>query len=78
MLAQVGSSVIHSLPDIAVPTLVLVGEDDKPFLAATDYMVAKIPNSTKAVIPNAGHAANIHNPEDFNRAMGRFLDELPN
>ncbi len=78
MLAQVGSGVIHSLPDIAVPTLVLVGEDDKPFLAATDYMVAKIPNSTKVVIPNAGHAANIHNPEDFNRAMGTFLDGLPN
>ncbi len=77
MLAQTGSDVIYSLPDITVPTLVLVGEDDKPFLAATDYMVAKIPNSQKTVVPNAGHAANLHNPEAFNRAMGAFLDELP-
>ena len=77
MLTQADARVINSLPDIAVPTLVLVGENDTPFLAATDYMAAKIAGSTKAVIPNAGHAANLHNPEAFNRAMGDFLDGLP-
>lgn len=73
MLAQSDASVINSLPEIAVPALVLVGENDTNFLAATDYMAAKIPNSTKVVIPNAGHAANLHNPEAFNAAMGDFL-----
>lgn len=77
MLVQADARVINSLPDIAVPTLVLVGEDDTPFLAATEYMAAKIPNATKAVIAKAGHAANIHNPPDFNRAVGDFLDGLP-
>ena len=76
MLAQDGAGVINALPDIRVPTLVLVGENDTNFLAATDYMAAKIPNSSKVVIPNAGHAANLHNPEAFNRAMGDFLTGL--
>lgn len=76
MLAQGGSRVISSLPDIKVPTLVLVGENDTNFRAATDYMAAKIPNSTKVVIPSAGHAANLHNPEAFDRAMGDFLAGL--
>jgi pimeloyl-ACP methyl ester carboxylesterase len=28
------------------------------------------------VIPHAGHAANIDQPEAFNRAIGDFLDAL--
>lgn len=77
MLTQSDASVIESLPDIAVPALVLVGADDTNFLAATDYMAAKIPNAVKVVIPDAGHAANIHQPEAFNDAMRSFLATLP-
>lgn len=76
MLAHDNSEVIFSLPDIAKPTLVLVGEEDKPFLAATDYMAAKIAGSHKAVVAKAGHAANIDNPEGFNAAMSAFLEQL--
>ena len=39
-------------------------------------MAAKIPGAKKVVIPNAGHAANIDQPEAFNRAIGDFLDAL--
>jgi pimeloyl-ACP methyl ester carboxylesterase len=77
MLAQENAGVINSLPDIAVPTLVLAGSNDTPFLAATDYMAAKIPGARKVIIPDAGHAANLHQPAAFNRAMGDFLTSLP-
>ncbi|HVY89425.1 MAG TPA: alpha/beta fold hydrolase [Hyphomonadaceae bacterium] len=73
MLTQRDARVIESLPGISVPSLVLVGADDKPFLAAADYMAAKIPGAAKVVIPNAGHAANIDQPEAFNRAVTEFL-----
>lgn len=73
MLAQVDDSAINSLPEIRVPTLVLAGANDKPFLAATDYMVSKIPNATKVIIDGAGHAANIDQPEAFNAAVKNFL-----
>ena len=75
-LAQFDSQVAESLPSIRVPTLVLAGERDEPFLAATDYMAAKIPNATRVLIPRAGHAANIEQPQAFNQAVRSFLSTL--
>jgi pimeloyl-ACP methyl ester carboxylesterase len=76
-LAQFDARVIESLESIRVPTLVVVGERDEPFLAATDYMAAKIPNATKVVVPDAGHAVNIDQPQAFDRAVRSFLSTLP-
>jgi pimeloyl-ACP methyl ester carboxylesterase len=76
MLAQRDARVINSLPDIKVPALVVVGENDTPFLNAASYMAAKIPGARKVVIPNAGHAANVDQPELFNAAMLEFLKDL--
>jgi pimeloyl-ACP methyl ester carboxylesterase len=75
-LVQRDSRVIESLESIGVPTLGVVGERDEAFLAATDYMAAKIPNATKVIIPGAGHAANIEQPLAFNQAVGAFLSAL--
>ena len=77
MLTQRDARVIELLPQIKVPSLVVVGADDTPFLAASDYMAAKIPAATKAVIPNAGHAVNIDQPEAFIAAVEPFLDSVP-
>ena len=76
MLAQENDDVIQSLEKIAVPALVLVGANDTNFLAATDYMAKKISGARKAVIPDSGHAANLHQPAAFNRAMEEFLTGL--
>ncbi|MFL6827728.1 MAG: alpha/beta fold hydrolase [Bradyrhizobium sp.] len=77
MLAQRNARVIESLPGIRVPTLVVVGADDAPFLAASDYMAAKIPGAKKVVIPAAGHAVNIDQPQAFVEAVLPFLENLP-
>ncbi|WP_430420014.1 alpha/beta fold hydrolase [Phenylobacterium sp.] len=76
MLTQRDAGVILSLPDIRVPSIVVVGSEDTPFLAAGDYMAAKIPGAKKAVIEGAGHAANIDQPEAFNAAIVGFLEGL--
>ena len=76
MLAQRDARVIESLPGIKVPSLVVVGADDTPFLAASDYMAAKIPGAQKVVVPNAGHAVNIDQPQAFIEAVLPFLDSL--
>ncbi len=76
MLTQQDDSVIRSLETIRVPTLVLVGANDTNFLAATDYMAAKVPGATKVTIPDAGHASNLHQPTAFNRAVEDFLAGL--
>lgn len=74
MLTQKDSRVIDSLPSIRVPTLVLSGADDQPFLQSTDYMAAKIPGAEKVILKGAGHAANIDQPEAFNAAVRSFLE----
>jgi pimeloyl-ACP methyl ester carboxylesterase len=78
MLAQFDSRIIESLDSIKVPTLVLVGENDQPFIGASQYMANKIPGAKLVTIPGAGHAANIDQPEAFNEAVSAFLaDAVP-
>jgi pimeloyl-ACP methyl ester carboxylesterase len=77
MLTQKDSRVIDSLPSITVPTMVLAGAEDQPFLQSTDYMAAKIPGAEKVILKGAGHAANIDQPQAFNAAVVSFLNRVP-
>ena len=73
ILKQHDASIMGSLADIAVPTLVLVGADDAPFLAAAEIMAAKTPGAESVTIPGAGHAPNIDRPSEFDAAVTGFL-----
>ena len=73
MLTQHDDRIIRSLEKISVPSLIIVGENDEPFLAASDYMERKIVGSKKVVISDAGHAVNIDQPETFNQTVKEFL-----
>jgi pimeloyl-ACP methyl ester carboxylesterase len=77
MLTQEGEALINALEGVAVPTLVLVGANDRHFLAAADYMARKITGAQRVTIPAAGHASNLDQPEAFNRALSDFLAGLP-
>lgn len=76
VMAQKDARVITSLDSIGVPTLVIVGAQDTDFLAGADYMHRRIANSRKVVIDDAGHAANMDQPETFNTAVRDFLEQL--
>ena len=76
VVAQHDSLVIENLGNIKVPTLVLVGEKDTPYLQSAEYMSKAIPGARHVVIPKAGHAANQDNAEVFNRAILDFLRKL--
>ena len=77
MLAQEGPRVIDGLAGIRVPTLIIVGDQDQPFLAPCEYMAKKIPGARLEVIRGAGHSSNLDQPEAFNRVLLDFLDGLP-
>jgi pimeloyl-ACP methyl ester carboxylesterase len=77
MLTQKDARVIDGLPSIRVPTLVVVGDRDEPFLGPCQYMAKKIPGARLEVIAGAGHSANLDQPEAFNRILLGFLDSLP-
>jgi pimeloyl-ACP methyl ester carboxylesterase len=65
------------LEEIDVPTLILVGGDDRPNLTAAEFMASAIPDARKVVIPRANHAANLHKPKAVNTALRDFLHRLP-
>ncbi len=77
VLAQQGSTVIDGLPSIAVPTLVIVGDQDTPFLAPCEYIAKKIPGARLEAITGAGHSSNLDQPDQFNRVLLDFLNSLP-
>ena len=76
MLAQEGAAIIDSLPTIRVPTLIILGDRDTPFIAPCEYMAKKIPGARLEVIPGAGHSSNLDQPEIFNRVLREFLASL--
>jgi pimeloyl-ACP methyl ester carboxylesterase len=76
ILRQHDAGVIDSLPSIAVPTLIVVGENDKPFLAGSDYMAAKIPGARKVVVAGAPHAPMLTDADFFNAELAKFLDAV--
>ncbi len=69
---------LYLLPQIQVPTLVIVGEEDgiTP-LAAAQTLAQNIRGAKLAVIPQAGHLSNIEQPEIFNNIVRDFVRELP-
>lgn len=73
ILAQASSEVIDSLAGIEVPTLVVVGADDQPFLAAATYMASTVKGATEVVLAGAGHASNLDQPAAFDAAVTGFL-----
>jgi pimeloyl-ACP methyl ester carboxylesterase len=75
-MAQKDARVITSLDTITVPTLVIVGAQDTDFLAGADYMRRHISTARKVVIENAGHAANMDQPDAFNNAVRELLEHL--
>jgi pimeloyl-ACP methyl ester carboxylesterase len=76
MLAQEDSRVMDAISDIDVPTLVVVGSDDKQFIGSSEYMAKKIPGATLEVIEGGAHAANMQQPDTFNRVLLEFLEQL--
>lgn len=59
---------------IAIPTLVLVGDEDRITPPALSHELARIIVSAKLkVIADAGHLANVEQPAAFNRAIDSFL-----
>ncbi len=67
----------RELENIKVPTLIVVGEEDRarPYEEALQ-MHRAIEGSRLVVIPKAGHSSPIENPEEFNRHLREFLKEV--
>jgi 3-oxoadipate enol-lactonase len=65
------------LGEIAVPTLVICGEDDKPTPPdLSRELAAMIPGAQLAMMARAGHLTNLEQPARFNALVDDFLQGL--
>ncbi|WP_066373615.1 alpha/beta fold hydrolase [Herbidospora mongoliensis] len=66
-----------TLRALNVPTLVIVGDEDKLTPPGDAEAMAKVlPDGRLVVINRAGHLSAIETPETFNRAVSGFLTEI--
>ena len=68
---------INRLKTIHVPTLVIVGDEDQPYIQTiADKLASDIAGAQKVVIPNTAHHLNMEQPATFNRIVLDFLASL--
>jgi pimeloyl-ACP methyl ester carboxylesterase len=67
---------LDGLRRLTMPALVIVGDEDEPFLKPSRRMAEAIPGAELAVIPDAGHSPQFENPEPWWKALRGFLERL--
>jgi pimeloyl-ACP methyl ester carboxylesterase len=69
-------SLVEEMKRITVPTLIITGDEDWPCLLPGLLMKQSISSAALSVMPNAGHAINIEEPDEYNRIVGDFLSRV--
>ena len=66
---------VERLEEVAVPTLVIVGDaDHADVLERADLLARRIPGARQVVLPGVAHLVNLERPEEFLRLVADFLD----
>ena len=68
---------LDALRGLSVPTLVLVGEQDRPLVGASKRMAEAIPGARLEIIADAGHSPQVEAPEAWAAVVRSFLASLP-
>ena len=76
--ASVAQDRAAPLEKLAVPTLVLTGDEDRVYpLELTERMARRIPGAKLIVLEACGHLSNLEQPERFNQVLLEFLKGIP-
>lgn len=68
---------MNEIGRIALPTLIVCGEDDKLTpIKYSQYMKEKIRSARLVIIPDAGHSVMLEKPEELNAALRSFISNL--
>lgn len=66
-------TLVDEMKKLKVPTLIITGDEDWPTLMPGILMKRNIASSALAIMPNAGHAINLEDPDVYNRIVSDFL-----
>lgn len=69
-------AVTPQLPSVAVPALLVAGALDRKYGALAGAMAAAMPNARAALVPDAGHAVHLEQPDAFTSLVTGFLDSF--
>ncbi len=67
---------LQDLGGLRLPVLIVCGERDEPFVEPSYRMHQAIPGSRLEIIPHCGHTPQIERPQEFNRLLLGFLQEV--
>ena len=67
--------VLDRMGEIRVPVLLLAGADDEKYCALARRMAAVLPCARQEIVSGAGHAVHLEQPDAFDGAVRRFLEE---
>jgi pimeloyl-ACP methyl ester carboxylesterase len=67
---------LDALRTLSMPTLVIVGDQDRPLVRPSKDMADAIPGAELAVIADAGHSPQFENPDAWWSALSTFLDRV--
>ena len=67
---------LEALRDVDVPALVIVGEQDTPFLAHSERMAKTLPQGKLVVIADAGHSPQFEAPDEWFEVLATFLSKV--
>jgi pimeloyl-ACP methyl ester carboxylesterase len=66
---------VDRLAEIRVPTLIVIGDEDVPFMhSIANLLEAEISDAKKVTISNTAHLPFMEKPEQFNKLVLDFLD----
>ena len=61
------------LHEIETPALALAGADDAKYRAIAERTAGALPNARLQIVPEAGHAIHLEQPQAFSVAVREFL-----
>ena len=67
---------LKSLEALAIPTLIVTGDEDEPSLEPSLKLKRTIRTADLVVLPGTGHTLHLEEPDAFNRHLGEFLHQV--
>ena len=73
---HVDSLVMDHITELTLPIALVIGDGDKAFLGANDYLERKLPHATRTTVEEARHFVMKSHPEAVAAAVGTVVGEL--
>ncbi|MEM7141111.1 MAG: alpha/beta fold hydrolase [Actinomycetota bacterium] len=73
---HVDSMVIDRITELTMPLALVIGDGDKAYLGANDYMEKKLPHAERTTVPDARHYVMRSHPESVAAAIRSMTDAV--